>query len=170
MALVKLRWMSLLVPGVFWSGNCWAHAEKNPTTLPRPVSVTLWMDWTRGDPYYGADFIELRRRCRIATRKSCECVSDFKVISSKSNSKEFADYITSFEHGKVPVVYNVFYGDQHRFLGAQLVRVGDWASDKLHPNDRGLGIRITFNPRSSPGHVQSAGVHSPADCFPASER
>jgi len=63
---------------------------------PQQAPVTLWMDWRRGDPYYGADFIELRRPCEGTVGQGCECTAEFKVISSKENSKEFADYVASF--------------------------------------------------------------------------
>ena len=41
-----------------------------------------------------------------ADRRTSHAVrSGVKVISSKENSKEFAEYVASFEHGKVPVRY-----------------------------------------------------------------
>ena len=70
---------------------------------PAAVPVTLSMDWSRGDAHYGPDFIQLRAPCQPPSEKSCECVADFKVISSKEDAKEFANYVTSFERGKVPV-------------------------------------------------------------------
>ncbi|PYT75797.1 MAG: hypothetical protein DMG40_27435 [Acidobacteria bacterium] len=80
------------------------------------------------------------------------CVADFKVASSSANSAEFANDVTSFEHGKVPVTYEVRYSDEGLFLGALLLRVGNWTRDKFLPNDGLLGVKITFRP-ASPGQV-----------------
>lgn len=142
-------------------------AQKKPA--PTSVSVTLLMDWTRGDPHYGPDFIRLRAPCQVPAEKSCACVADFKVISSKENSTEFANYITSFEHGKVPIAYQVRYSPEGQFLGAQLLRVGDWTRDRLHPNDGLLGVEITFH-TNSPGQVQHAKIRSPGDCLPPNKQ
>jgi hypothetical protein len=100
-------WILLLSFTMFLSATSWAQADEKGTAAPPGTSVTLWMDWTRGDGRYGADFIALHRPCEVTTSGGCECVAAFKVTSSKENSKEFADYIASFEHGKVPVVYSV---------------------------------------------------------------
>ena len=70
---------------------------------PEFVPITLDMNWTRGSLHYGPDFIHLRTPCQ-REGTSCECTMNFKVISSRENSKEFADYITSLEHGRVPLL------------------------------------------------------------------
>ncbi len=127
--------------------------------------VTLSMDWSRGDAHYGSDFIQLRTPCQPQSEKICECVADFKVISSKENSKEFANYVTSFEHGKVPVTYQVWYKADGLVTGAQFLRLGNWTSDKLRPNDGLLGVRIRSQ-MGGPGKVQSTKINSPGDCFP----
>jgi len=132
------------------------------------VLVTLLMDWARGDAHYGPDFIQLRSPCQPQT-ESCVCVADFKVASSSANSAEFANYVTSFEHGKVPVTYEVRYSDEGPFLGARLLRVGSWTRDKFHPNDRLLGVKITFGP-ASPAQVQRTKIDSPGECFPPNKR
>lgn len=91
------------------------------------------------------------------------------MISSKENSKEFADYVTSFAHGKVPVVYSVVYSNEGRFLGARLDRVGKWTSDRFQTNDRLLGVQVSFH-RSQVGRGQTAHINSPGDCFPPNNR
>lgn len=166
----KLRCMLFLAFATLFSVNCWAQAHEGQTTFPQPVPITLWMDWTRGDPHYGPDFIRLHRSCDEHAANACECIEDFKVISSKENSKEFADYVTSFAHGKVPVVYSVFYSrpQGRRFLGARLDHVGEWTSDRFEPNDRMLWVKVTFHP-SQVGQTQSAPINSPGDCFPPSK-
>ena len=133
------------------------------------VSVTLLMDWTRGDAHYGPDFIQLRSPCQPQSEKSCVCVADFKVASSSANSAEFANDVTSFEHGKVPVTYEVRYSDEGLFLGALLLRVGNWTRDKFLPNDGLLGVKITFRP-ASPGQVHRTKIDSPGECFPPKKR
>jgi hypothetical protein len=132
---------------------------------PAAVPVTLSMDWSRGDAHYGPDFIQLRAPCQPPSEKSCECVADFKVISSKEDAKEFANYVTSFERGKVPVNYRVWYNADGLVAGAQFLGLGKWTSDKLHPNDGLLGVKIKFH-ADGPGQVQSTKINSPGDCFP----
>lgn len=149
-------------------------AQKKPA--PGSVSVTLSMDWTRGDPHYGPDFIQLNSPCQQQAEKSsaaaqaglrvgCACVADFKVVSSSANSAEFANYVTSFGHGKVPVTYEVRYGAEGIFLGARLLSVGNWTRDRFHPNDGLLGVKTTFH-AASPGQVQRARIESLGECFP----
>ena len=85
------------------------------------------VDWKKGDLNYGEDFIELHRPCYVVSPPaSCECVADFTVISSTKDSKKFADHITSFEHGRLPVIYRVRYEYRGSFASARLVKVGDW--------------------------------------------
>src|ERR1039458_9176065 len=81
--------------------------------------VTLSMKWTRGDPRYGPNSISLSTPCQASGDVPCECTMQFKVI----NSKEFADYISSFGDGLVPVVYEVRYGSDGLAPGARLRRV-----------------------------------------------
>lgn len=138
-------------------------AQKKPA--PGSVSVTLSMDWTRGDAHYGPDFIQLNSPCQRQAERSCACVADFKVVSSSADSAEFANYVTSFEHGKVPVTYEVRYGAEGIFLGARLLSVGNWTRDRFHPDDGSLGVKTTFH-AASPGQVQRARIDSPGECFP----
>jgi len=82
--------------------------------------------------------------------------------------KELADYVTSFEHGRVPVVYDVYLSQEGRFLGERFVRVGDWTSDRFHVNDRLLRVGVRFKP-SHAGQKMFA-VLSTANCFPTQQR
>ena len=169
MAHHRLCILLLLIP-CFPTHSC-AQANEGARKQPAPavVSVTLSMDWSRGDAHYGPDFIQLREPCQLPAEKSCECVADFKVISSKANAAEFANYVASFEHAKVPVTYEVTYSAEGLFLGARLLRVGNWTRDKFHPNDGLLGVKITFH-AASPGQVQRAKIDSPGECFPPNKR
>jgi hypothetical protein len=103
------------------------------------------------------------------SEKPCECVAEFKVISSKENSKEFANYVTSFEHGKVPVIYQVWYNADGFVSRAQFLKLGNRTRDKLHPNDGLLGVKIK-SPIGGPGQSQSTKINSPGDCFPENKR
>src|SRR5580658_9541615 len=76
---------------------------------PKPTSATLMMDWSRGDRYYGAHFIQLSSPCEVPSEQKCECVMQFKGMSSKENAAEFADYVSSFDHNKVPVSFKFSY-------------------------------------------------------------
>ncbi len=138
-------------------------AASNAKGAPEFVPITLDMDWTRGSLHYGPDFIYLRTACQ-REGTTCECVMNFKVISSKDNSKEFADYITSFEHGKVPVTYEVSYGQDHVVRASRLVSVGEWRRDRFHVNDGSLGVNFAFSPGSP--KIQLKKINSPGDCFP----
>src|SRR4051812_38026844 len=100
-------WGPFLAFTMFLSAISWGPTDEKRTAATQGMPLTLWMDWTRGNAHYGADFIELHRPCEATMSHGCECVADFKVISSKENSREFADYVASFERGKVPVVYGV---------------------------------------------------------------
>jgi hypothetical protein len=139
-------------------------AGANVSTVPSSVVITSKMDWSRGSSgsHYGANFIQLREPCQ-REGLSCECVMSFKIISSAENAKEFADYITSFEHGKVPVTYEVWYGQDAVVHEARLVSVGDWKRDRFRTNDTLLGVELKF----STGGPQKQVVHSPGDCFPS---
>jgi hypothetical protein len=89
---------------------------------------------------------------------------NFKVMSSSPNSAAFADYIRSFGKSEVPVTFKVQRGADHRFLGAALMSVGDWSSEKFATNDRLLGVQIKFEPGKGGSSVP---INSPGDCFPA---
>jgi len=89
---------------------------------------------------------------------------NFKVISSSPNSAAFADYIRSFGKNEVPVTFKVLHGADHRFLGAALMSVGDWSSEKFATNDRLLGVQIKFEPGKGRSSVL---LNSPGNCFPA---
>lgn len=123
--------------------------------------VTLSMKWARGDPHYGPNFIWLSKPCLTSGDLPCECIMQFK----ETNSKEFADYISSFGDGPVPVVYQVLYGSDGLAHGKRLESVGNWQADRFPRNDRLLGISSTFQ-GGKPGQKQTANIHDPADCFP----
>lgn len=148
---------------------CVSHVQAqtpgaNVNPAPSYVAITIKMDWSRGtsSSHYGPNFIQLREPCQ-REGTSCECVMSFKVMSSAENAKEFADYITSFEHGKVPVTYEVWYGQEGVVHEAQLVSVGAWKRDKFRTNDTLLGVELKF----SPGRPQKQSFHSSGDCFPS---
>ena len=130
---------------------------ENPAPRITVIPTTLLMDWTRGDPRYGPDVIALRAPCQSGDAPGCICKADFKA----TRSKEFADYVTSFPHEKVPVVYEVWRNPEGRFLGANFVRVGDW-SGHTGRNDGLLGVSYTFKLN----HPERARIQSPGDCFP----
>jgi hypothetical protein len=139
-------------------------ATTNAEGAPEFVPITFDMDWTRGSRHYGADFIHLRTACQ-REGTTCDCVMNFKVISSKDNSKEFADYVTSFEHGTVPVTYKVSYGQDGVVRGARLVSVGNWERERFQTNDTLLGVEMNFS--AGGPQKQSAKFRSPGDCFPS---
>ncbi len=118
------------------------------------------MDWTRGDHRYGPDYIHLEKPCETG---ACNCSLNFKVIASKENAKEFADHITSFEHGKMPVIYEVFFSKEGRLLADRLVSVGDWTKDRFHVNDTLLAVSVRFAP-SPPGQKVTVKINT-GDCF-----
>jgi hypothetical protein len=135
--------------------------QKAAATMPDLTPVTLSMKWARGDPHYGPNSIWLSTPCQASGDAPCECTMQFKVI----NSKEFADYISSFGGGLVPVVYQVSYGPDGLAHGARLESVGSWHADRFHVNERLLSVRFTFK-GGKPGQKQTANVHDPTDCFP----
>ncbi len=145
------------------SGCAWAQAETDLTA--QGSHVTLLMDWTRGDLRYGPDYIHLERPCETG---SCYCSLNFKVISSRENAKRFADYITSFEHAKVPVVYDVFFTKEGRLLADRLVSVGDWTRDRFPVNDTLLAVVVRFAP-SPPGQKVTVKTNT-GDCFPSQQK
>jgi hypothetical protein len=89
---------------------------------------------------------------------------NFKVASSSPNSAAFAEYIRSFGKNEVPVTFKVLRGTDHRFLGAELMSVGDWSSERFAANDRLLGVQIKFEPGNARSSVP---VSSPGNCFSA---
>jgi hypothetical protein len=132
---------------------------------PAPTSATLMMDWSRGDRYYGAHFIQLSSPCQVSSQQKCDCLMQFKGMSSKENAAEFADYVSSFDHDKVPVTFKLSYTAGGVLSGAEMLRLGTWTRDKLPINDTLLGVRVSFRP-GSPGQVQrEEKLNSPLDCF-----
>jgi hypothetical protein len=92
----------------------------------------------------------------------------FREISSKDNAAEFADYVSSFDHNKVPVTFRVSYKADGTVSGARMLGLGTWKSDAFPTNDTLLGVKISFQ-RGTPGQVQHGPrVSSPGDCFPSS--
>lgn len=136
-------------------------AENHPSRIT-VVPTTLWMDWTRGDLQYGRDFIALHAPCENQDISECECNAAFKA----TRTKEFADYITSFPHGKVPVVYNVWRNPDGRIVGVTLVRVGERTNDRTHPNDGLLGVGHTFK-SGRPRQKESWKARGLENCFPS---
>jgi len=86
----------------------------------------------------------------------------FKVISSSADSGAFAQYIRSFGNNEVPVSFRLLLGADKRFLGASLISVGDWLSERFTTNDRLLGVQIEPEPRKK----SSIPLNSPGGCFP----
>jgi hypothetical protein len=162
------RLLLLLVFILCFSGR--SVAQTNDSTLaktaPAPTSVTLLMDWSRGDHYYGSHFIQLRSPCQVPSEQKCECFMEFKGISSKDNAAEFADYVSSFDHNKVPVTFKLSYTADGVFSGALMLGLGTWKREAFPVNDTLLGVRMSFQ-RGTPGQVQHAKINSPGGCFPA---
>ncbi|SRR5229473_5334171 len=164
MNLHRTRLLFSIVVMLFSLPSKAQKSTSGPVAVPDLIPIMLDMDWTRGGPHYGPDFVHLRTPC-LREGTSCECVMNFKVISSRENSKEFADYITSFEHGKVPVTYEVSYGQDGVVRGARLVSVGNWKRERFQTNDTLIGVEMKFSPGGS--RKQSTYFHSPGDCFPS---
>jgi hypothetical protein len=166
------RLLLLLVFILFFSGRC--GAQTSDSTLakaaPAPTSVTLLMDWSRGDRYYGSHFIQLRSPCQVPvpSEEKCECVMEFMGISKKDNAAGFADYVSSFDHNKVPVTFKLSYTADGGFSGALMLGLGTWKREAFPVNDTLLGVKMSFQ-RGTPGQVQHGHkFNSPGDCFPAS--
>jgi hypothetical protein len=147
--------LAVLLTGVSFGQATSPKVQTRATATP----TTLLMDWTRGDEHYGPDFISLTAPCSGRESSDCTCFADFKSIQSK-----FADYITSFPHGRVPVVYEVWRDSRGRHSSAQLERVGDWTSDRFRHGDGLLGVRHTFHLKDG-GKTATAKINSPGDCF-----
>jgi hypothetical protein len=159
----------LVIVVLCFSGRCMAQTADSAQTKPAPgpTTLTLLMDWTRGDRYYGFHFIQLRSPCQVPSEQKCECRMEFKELSSKDNAAEFADYISTFEHKKVPVTFRLSYTADGVVSGALMQSVGTWTRDAFPSNDTLLGIAISIR-RSTPGQVQRAKINSTTDCFPTS--
>lgn len=87
------------------TGQTDAKGSSAQNTLTR-AEVTLRMQWQRGDPQDGPNFIRLHEACQNSEESGCQCRVRFAL-----NSAQFADYISSFGGDKVPVVYEVVYGE-----------------------------------------------------------
>jgi len=83
-----------------------------------------------------------------------------------TNSQEFADYISSFNGNKVPVVYEVLYGPDGRARRAKLASVGTWTSDRFPANDRLIGVSAKFE-GNAVGVPQKLRLNGSEDCFPS---
>lgn len=89
----------------------------------------------------GPDFLVLITPCKRDNSPSCECTAEFR----NTRSKEFADYVASFPHGKVPVVYEVGRDASGQVWGTRLSSVGNWSREKLaYPPDGPLGVSHEF--------------------------
>ena len=131
-----------------------------PVACQRHVGqVTLQMDWHRGDPHYGPNFIWLSAPCQSASAENCQCRTSFL------GSANFVDYVSSFQDRKIPVTYDLY--DVQGHAGAKLVNVGNWRADQFHNNDGLLATEITSVP-SVFGKPQIVHLESPGDCFPMS--
>jgi hypothetical protein len=126
--------------------------------------VTLRMSWTLGDMHYGPNFVSLQSKCANHA-STCSCRMNFKVISSSPNSSTFADYIRSFGNSELPVTFKVLHGAGHKILGAALMSVGDWSSERFATNDRLLGVEVKFEPGKDKNNSKVP-LSSPGDCFP----
>jgi hypothetical protein len=137
--------------------------------LPRFVTagghrkiVVLEMSWTRGDNYYGPNFIHLESPCFNNPSAGCSCVQDFKI----TRSEEFADYVASFAQKKVPVKYAVDYNRNNEVVGATLEAVGEWPSERFHANERSLATSFRLTGKGPPtNHVRNPGY-----CFPKTSK
>jgi len=129
-----------------------------------PMKVTLWMEWQRGDPHYGPNFIQLRQPCQNSAEIGCTCGVRFATRTT-----EFADYIASFRENKVPVVYQVTYSPEGQANGARFFSVGTWSRDKFSsPNDGLLGIDFRSQIPQRGQHLDHQ-TSLPAACFPSSK-
>ena len=142
---VTERWRRALRIVFFLALSCrGSSAQTRPTTASPRLTVTpttLWMDWIRGHPRYGPDFLVLITPCKRDNSPSCECTAEFR----NTRSKEFADYVASFPHGKVPVVYEVRRDASGQVWGTRLSSVGNWSREKLaYPPDGPLGVSHEF--------------------------
>jgi TonB family protein len=128
------------------------------------IPVTLWMQWQRGNnTRYGSNFVYLHTPCQNS--EPCECSISFRA----TNSKEFADYISSFGENKVPVVYDVVYDADGRARTNQLSSVGTWKSDRFAHNDRLISVSAKFQ-GDAVGERQVFEHHGSADCFPSIDK
>jgi TonB family protein len=142
------------------TGQTDAKGSSAQNTLTR-AEVTLRMQWQRGDPHDGPNFIRLHEACQNSEESGCQCRVRFAL-----NSAQFADYISSFDGDKVPVVYEVVYGENGQARAARFLSAGTWARDRFpSPNDGLLGVE--FSNRSSENRgITRHRVSLPADCFP----
>ena len=153
------HWLHILsLSAIITVSVCRASAQTNTVASKQDANhATLSMDWSRGDAYYGPDFITLMSPCQGGAE--CKCVLEFKA----TRSKEFADYVASLPHGKVPVVFDVLRSPNGSVSAARLSNVGDWTGDRFRsPNDGLLSVRRSASPPQ-----QSGKVNNPGDCFPA---
>jgi hypothetical protein len=145
-----------------------SHALRSESPARESASsrqITLRMKWQRGsNSHYGSNFVYLHTPCQNG--EACECSMSFKA----TNSKAFADYISSFGENKVPVVYEVAYGADGRAKTNQLMSVGTWGSDRFSHNDRLISVSVNFQGGGGAiGEHQSFKLHGSEDCFPSSE-
>jgi hypothetical protein len=138
-----------------WSQNSRAFQQR---------TMRLEMSWKRGDNYYGPNFIHLESPCASNPEPGCFCAVDF----TRTESKEFADYVESFGNKKVPVKYDVIYDRDRQVVGAGLISVGVWPAERFDITERSLGSGT----RAVPNESRSGVLHikAPADCFPKSEK
>jgi TonB family protein len=126
--------------------------------------VVLEMDWKRGDLHYGSSFILLHSPCQDSANEACECQLSFKA----ANSEEFANYVSSFGTDKVPVGFDLVYGEDGVPTASKLAYIGSekmWNAEKFPINDRLLRVSVEPTKKTS-GRGQAIVVNSPADCFP----
>jgi TonB family protein len=156
----------LLAAVVFLAFASPSHARGSESPASESASsrrITLWMQWQRGNnSHYGSNFVYLHTSCQNG--EPCECGMSFKA----TNSREFADYISSFGGNMVPVVYDVVYGADGRAKTNQLISVGTWESDRFPHNDRLISVSAKFQ-GGGIGEHQSFRLHGSEDCFPSSD-
>jgi hypothetical protein len=156
------RFGALLTAALVATVVYFAWAQNSPAFNPK--TRVLGMSWKRGDNYYGPNFIHLESPCASNPEPGCFCAVDF----TRTKSKEFADYVQSFENKKVPVKYDVIYDRDRQVVGAGLISVGVWPAERFDITERSLssGIRAVQN-ESGSGVLH---FKVPADCFPKSQK
>lgn len=128
-------------------------------------TMVLEMSWKRGNNYYGPNFIHLESPCASNPEPGCYCSVDF---TRTNYSKELADYVESFGNRKVPVKYDAIYDRDRQVVGAGLISVGVWPTERFDITERSLASGTRAVPNQSKSGVLYGKV--PADCFPKSQK
>jgi hypothetical protein len=156
------RFGGLLTVALVATVAYFASAQNSPAFDPK--AMVLEMSWKRGNDHYGPNFIHLESPCVNNPEPGCYCAVNF----TRTNSKEFADYVESFGNKKVPVKYDVSYDRNRQVVGAGLISVGVWPAERFDITERSLASGFRAVPNQSGTGVFH--IKSPADCFPKSEK